>query len=164
MLLTWGGRLLLTNGMLTLGPAADECCCVGGEPCCPDEPETSLLLTFTSECADVDGHTVTVKRILGAWQYSHVDDGNDAVFQDLHIDIICDATTDRPGGAAYKITLSTGCLATVVTDLYAGLDSTCDPFVLNWDGVSSGVVTSECFECVGFGESFTYSIQATVAP
>lgn len=27
-LVTWQGRLLLTNGKLTLGPAADECCCV----------------------------------------------------------------------------------------------------------------------------------------
>ena len=162
-LVTWGGTLLLSpSGHLTLGPAVDACCCLG--PCCPNEPEDDLLLTFTSECADVDGHTITVKRILGAWQYSHVDDGNDAVFQDLHIDIICDAESSRSGGAAYKITLSSGCLATVVTDLYAGLDSTCDPFVLNWDGISSGVVTSECFECVGYGESFTYSIQATVAP
>ena len=149
---------------MTTGPAAEVCCCPTNEdPCCPDEPEDDLLLTFTSDCADVDGYTVVVKRILGAWQYAHADDGADDLFQDLDIYIICDANSPRPGAAAYTITFSSGCMATVITSLHADMTSTCDPFVLDYTGLSSGAVTTECFECIADGESFSYSIQATVA-
>ena len=66
MLLTWGGRLLLTNGMLTLGPAADECCCVGGGMDNCLELTGNLTLTVNAPGCDFDGQEVTlIDRSLG---------------------------------------------------------------------------------------------------
>lgn len=55
-LVTWNGKLLLTNGKLTLGPAADECCCVGTEGCeaVPDDLELQI---------DYCGHTWTFPMV-----------------------------------------------------------------------------------------------------
>jgi hypothetical protein len=46
-LVTWGGKLLLTGGKLTLGPAAAECCCEEPAGCCMP-PGINLFDTFPS--------------------------------------------------------------------------------------------------------------------
>ena len=164
-LVTWGGKLLLSpNGKLTLGPAAAACCC-GTQPCCPNEPTGALLLTFTSEeCEDIDGHTITVPRDVDRWYYHYIDDGADSVFQDVVIEIICVADSEQSGASAYKISFSSGCISNTITGRFADGTSTCDPFTLDFAGLDSGELTTECFGCVEPGGSFTYSIQATEAP
>ena len=162
-LVTWQGKLLLTNGKLTLGPAAAACCCEG-TPCCPNEPTGPLLLTFTSDCADIDGHTIEVPRDLDAWRYNYAVDGADPVLQDVVIEIVCVVDSGKVGAASYKLSLSSGCLSNTITNRYADGTSTCDPFTLDFADLDSGTLTSECFACIDPGESFTYSIQATEAP
>lgn len=58
-LVTYNGKLLLTNGKLTTGPAAAACCCGGG---CDDLPATMYLVasrgyTFTVDCETCDEGT-----------------------------------------------------------------------------------------------------------
>lgn len=63
-LVTWQGKLLLTNGKLTIGPAAAECCCTETPTDCPTPEEIpSFWIQFTlpaacSSCCGTLSHTI----------------------------------------------------------------------------------------------------------
>lgn len=52
-LVTWGGKLLLSpNGRLTLGPAADACCCVETVDCCTGTITSGCFQAVSGEISD----------------------------------------------------------------------------------------------------------------
>jgi len=64
-LVTWNGKLLLTNGKLTIGPADPICCCVGEGVLCL-QLTGNLTMTVDAPGCDFDGQEITlIDRSLG---------------------------------------------------------------------------------------------------
>ena len=163
ILIRRGGQYVRYNGKYATDIDLCDCCC-GETPCCPDAPTGSLLVTVASECADVDGATFTLRKAELGWIYYFVDDGRHAVFQDLWVEVVCVETSLLPGAQAYRLKFLSGCLSKgYLFDVNAGAGSSCDPFTLQFDALHSGMLTTECFECVEPGGSFQYSLTITAA-
>lgn len=163
MIILQGGKPVIIDGKVAYDVNLCDCTC--DECGCVNEPSGSLTLTFSStECPEVDGHTIVVPRSGDRWYYNYVDDGVDPVFQDIVITIICKTSGCAASGPEmYALSLVSGCMPQGYFERCADATSTCSPFALDWAGLNSGG-GSECFDCVDPGEDFDYDIQATPTP
>jgi len=115
-LVTWKGKLLLTNGKLTLGPAAPACCCE--EPPPPtgcQEITGDLTCVVNAPGCDFDQQEITlIDRSLGLgdnwWS------GEDAIWLaeclSVVLELTCDGETGRYQLTVTQVSGSTPCTIT----------------------------------------------------
>ena len=159
-LVTWYGKLLLSpGGHLTLGPAAEVCCCPGGTP--PDRCLSltgNLTLTIDAPGCDFDGQAITlVDRSLGLgddwWTPLEVwlSDCLSALFY-----LRCDVTTDIYLLTVQQQSGSTPCEIVSGTDFEPAVQ-TLDPFHLEFG--NTAIDQGDCDCCTSFPTTLTFTIE-----
>ena len=155
-LVTWQGKLLLTNGKLTLGPAAAACCCETPSTGCQEITGDLTCIVNAPGCS-FDGQEITlIDRSLGLgdnwWS------GEDAIWLadcvSIILELACNAETGLYELTVTQVSGSTPC--EVLSGTTESTVQTYPPLHLEFQNAIGDVGGCEC--CDAYPTTITFVI------